>query len=434
LSKKMFKTFHLADIDTLREIENGRVAIAELDDVSRWIDLAISSIPTLAKYQKALIKIEEYFEESGLECDDLHLWRAYRNLFAQRFSGIYDDILEVSDVITNDLFRYFINHAHLKDAKSRFAKETIPLTFLGRTEDYYFTYTHDTERPIAVISIPQGRVSSVWNWLAIPHEIGHNIFAHFIDYERELWDKVRRVLEKQRFKVNRINFSHNISGKKIIQTIWRFWLDELVADIFGVLFTGPSFVMSRHDDAMIAAEQSEGISTAIWNVDDMEMTKHPVAYIRPLIGGRILKVLGFEDIGNALDERWLGVCSRYTSSQDLIWVDYTTSGRVELFTISADEMLRSFDAILPEILFSEMKCLGGVALTDIIRFDNLDNVISRVVAEELIAGIDEFTEYIKPRHILAASRMAFENEPEHADVIHASAMRGLIYYKNNYIE
>lgn len=435
----MFKSIHLANIDTLRDIENERVVIAELDDVSRWIDLAISSIPTLAKHQKELLRIEEYFEETGLEGDDLHLWRAYRNLFAQRFSGVYDDILEVTDVITSDLFKYFISHIHLKDTKSRFSTATIPLTFLGRTEDYYFTYTHDMERPIAVISIPQGRVSSIWNWLAIPHEIGHNIFEHFIDYERELWSKIKPALEKQRFKINRINFPSNISGKQVIQIVWRFWLDELVADIFGVLFTGPAFVMSRHDDAMFAAEHSEGISTSIWNVNDMEMSKHPVPFIRPLIGSRILSFLGFDDIANTLNDRWLNISSRYLSENpkaqdELLWIDYTHSEKVELFTIPVDELLRSFDTILHKILFGKMKCLGDMALTEIIMFDNLDNVISKVVADELSGGIDEFAKYVKPRHLIAASRMAFEKEPELADIIHASAMRGLIYYKNHHIE
>ncbi|MFH1515126.1 MAG: hypothetical protein ABIG42_06675, partial [bacterium] len=123
----MFKSLELADIKILKEIESERIQIAELDDVSRWIDLAISSIPEFKKYQDSLLKIEEYFEESGLEGDDLHLWRAYKNLFAQRFSGIYDDVLQVTDVIAHDLFKYFATHTRLKEARSRYSRGTIPL-------------------------------------------------------------------------------------------------------------------------------------------------------------------------------------------------------------------------------------------------------------------------------------------------------------------
>ncbi|MBU1023437.1 hypothetical protein KKB99_04020 [bacterium] len=428
----MFKSLELADIKILKEIESERIQIAELDDVSRWIDLAISSIPEFKKYQDSLLKIEEYFEESGLEGDDLHLWRAYKNLFAQRFSGIYDDVLQVTDVIAHDLFKYFATHTRLKEARSRYSRGTIPLTFLGKSEDYYITYTHDMEHPIAVISIPQGRVSSVWNWLAIPHEIGHNIFAHYIDFESELWGKINRLLQKGRFRINLLDFSSKISGKKIMQTIWRFWLDELVADVFGVLFTGPAFVMSRHSDSVQAAEEMGGIDLAIWNLDEMEMSRHPTASIRPLLGSKMLRILGFEDIGDELDERWFEICRQYSSTGDLLWVNETPDGVKKLFTIPIDEMLRSFDIIIPEILTGSLKCLGGESLMNIIRFDNLDFVISRVVADELINGIDEFARYVKPRHLLSATRLAFESHPDQADLIHSSAMKGLIYYKNNH--
>ncbi|MFH1514253.1 MAG: hypothetical protein ABIG42_02210, partial [bacterium] len=229
-----------------------------------------------------------------------------------------------------------------------------------------------------------------------------------------------------------LDFSSKISGKKIMQTIWRFWLDELVADVFGVLFTGPAFVMSRHSDSVQAAEEMGGIDLAIWNLDEMEMSRHPTASIRPLLGSKMLRILGFEDIGDELDERWFEICRQYSSTGDLLWVNETPDGVKKLFTIPIDEMLRSFDIIIPEILTGSLKCLGGESLMNIIRFDNLDFVISRVVADELINGIDEFARYVKPRHLLSATRLAFESHPDQADLIHSSAMKGLIYYKNNH--
>ena len=431
----MFEPLKLADINSLLEIEEERMQVAELDDVSRWIELALSRIPVLSNYQEALCKIEEYFDETGLEGDDLHLWRAYRDLFAQRFSRIYDDILEVTDVIAADMFNYFVHNPVLKNVKSRFTKGTIPFTFLGRTEDYYFTYTHDTERPVAVISIPQGRISSVWNWCAIPHEIGHNIFAHFIDFERELWGKISHILSEHRFKVNRLQYPLKTTSKKIISLIMRAWLDEIMADIFGVLFTGPAFVMDRQEDAMVLVGKSGDAHVSSWDIEDMSMVRHPTAYIRPLFCTMILRELDFQNAADALDDRWCKLHKNVRKRGELLWVDdVPPNNPVELLTIPIDEMLRIYSLFLPVILHGKMKCFGGAALTDIIHFDQLDFVISTVVAEGLLSGANEYARFVKPRHILSASRIAFERNPGKSETIHTSAMQGLVHFKKNHLE
>jgi hypothetical protein len=431
LKKGFNQPLRLAKIDELIDIEDSRVQVAELDDVSRWIELAINNIPCFAPHVNDLLKMEEYFDESGLEGDDLHLWRAYRNLFAQRYAGVYDDILEVTDIIASDMFNHFVRHPLVKNSKSRFASGTIPFTFLGRTEDYYYTYTHDMERPVAVISIPQGRVSSVWNWLAIPHEIGHNIFSHFMDFEKDIWEKIRRALSHSRFVINPKKMK-KMSGKKVIRTIWHFWLEETIADVFGILFTGPSFVMSRQDDAIKAANQAGSVNSSIWDIDQMLMTKHPTAFLRPLLGSVMLREIGFRDEADRLDERWYNTYPEMKENPELIWVDDKEVEKTELLTIPLDEMLRSFEKIVDIVLYHRLGCLNDSLLTDIIRFDNPDYVIAKVVAMELLEGTCEFARTVKPRHLLAASRIAFETDPENADLIHNSAIQGLIHFKKHH--
>jgi len=431
----MLEPLKLADIKTLLEMEEERTQVAELDDVSRWIELALSGIPDLAVYHEALLKIEEYFEETGLEGDDLQLWRAYRDLFAQRFSRVYDDILEITDVIATDLFNYFVHNPLLRNVKSRFSECTIPFTFLGKTEDYYFTYTHDAEHPVAVISIPQGLVSSAWNWLAIPHEIGHNIFAHFINYEKELLEKVTEVLSNHSFKINMIDYPHRSSGKKIMETIWRTWIDELMADLFGVLFTGPAFVMDRQEDATrVSSRACVDVNISLWDVQNMVLERHPTFYLRPLLGTKMLRILDFPHLAEILDHRWFELYPNIRKKGEIIWVDEKPDGNIQLFSIPVDEMLRCFDLILPVMLKSKMKSLGGAPLIDIIHFDELDFVISTVVAQDIINQTNKFARFVKPRHILAASRIAFESDPKKAEIIHTSATQALLHFKNTYME
>ncbi|MFH1677103.1 MAG: hypothetical protein ABIC40_08770, partial [bacterium] len=164
--KRRSPLFHLGDINELKQVGLERESTAEIEDVRRWVAIA-KKTKTLAAHPVRWNAVREYFEEHGLEDEDLHLWHSYRNLITQRKMGVYNELLKLTDILAVDYYDRFFGCPLIKGAMKRYAADALPLTFMGRSEDYYYTYTHAHEHPIALVSIPRKGAISAWNWLAL---------------------------------------------------------------------------------------------------------------------------------------------------------------------------------------------------------------------------------------------------------------------------
>ncbi len=412
--------FHLGDINELKLVGQEREGAAELEDVIRWVKIA-KQTKTLAAHSEKWDAVQEYFEEHGVEDDDLHLWRAYRSLITQRKMGVYNHLLTLTDIIGADYYRQFFDSPLLKGTLRRYAADALPLTFLGRSEDYYFTYTHAHEHPIALISIPRKGATSVWNWLALPHEIGHNIFDNVIGYERELSRKIRAVLSAERFKIPGKRLPYRLPKAALMEIVWTFWLDEAMADIIGTLFAGPAYVMARQEDSCDIAADLGGAHITLFDVKGMDMMKHPVCHFRVCICTEVLRRIGFAGDAAELDLRWADVHPDIT---EYVWFD-PAADYVELFRISREELTRAMNMLLDVILDRKIRVLNGHSLTEVIRYTPEEHAMVLQIEQELTRDRPRFPKDARPRMVLAASRFAFERDPEAADMIHENAVKGI---------
>jgi len=412
--------FRLGDITELKQIGQEREGAAEIADVRQWIKIA-KTTKTLAGHASRWDDVLEYFEENGVEDDDLHLWRSYRSLITQRKMGTYNELLQMTDIIGEDYYRAFFDSPLLEGTLRRYAVDAFPLTFLGRSEDYYFTYTHAHEHPIAVISIPRKGATSVWNWLALPHEIGHNIFDNVIGYERELGRKIRTVLSNERFKIPGGRLPYRLPKTALMEIIWTFWLDEAMADIIGTLYGGPAYVMARQEDSCDIAADLGGAHITLWDVKGMDMMKHPVCHFRVCICTEVLRRIGFAGDAAELDLRWNNIHPRIT---EYSWFD-PTAGYKELFRISRSELTRAMNLILDVVLDRKLKVLNNHSLVEVIRYTPEEHAIVLQIESELGRGRPSLPKKAHPRMVLAASRYGFERDPDRADLIHDNAIKGI---------
>jgi len=411
----------LGNIDELRCIDSEREAQAELTDVIKWTGLA-KSIDSLAESKADWDRVLEYFEETGVEGDDLHLWRAYCTLIQQRYARIYDDILRITDILARDYFFSFIRSPRLKRARIRYTVEAVPLTFLGRSEDYFYTYTITTERPIAIISVPTSGIESAWSWLALPHEIGHNISANVIGLLKEITGKVDKRLRKHRYHING-KPPFGVSHSEMFKHLWHAWMDEVVADFIGILYAGPAYVLSRLQDAVPDAYGVERVEDFQISVADMQVPPHPNCYIRIFFLCRMLELLDFQEEARVILKRWK---SKHRSI-DCIHVLDPGRHQAELFTIPVEELLRSFEAVVDVLCCSPQASLGKNNLCDIIRYTPLDFEVTKYISGQLTRSDDmDIPDLARPGQILAASRLAFERDPEEADCIHSNTIRGIL--------
>jgi len=72
-----------------------------------------------------------------------------------------------------------------------------------------------------------------------------------------------------------------------------------------------------------------------------------------------------------------------------------------------------------------MKCLGGNRLAEIVAYDADDHARVLRISEGLRQGIGAYARKDKARHLLAASRYAFEADPDAAEGIHQTAVQAI---------
>jgi|GEM_PF-5609592 len=412
----------LPNLEALETIDEELTAAGEREDLERWLTL-VPGIPSLAPYAAQFEALDIYFLEQDLAGEELHLWRAIREVIMQRLTGVYDDILPLTDIILQDLFNFLVRHERLRGVKGRFSRKVVPLTFLGKSEDYYYTYTGDHDLPLAVVSIPQSRLYSVWNWLAIPHEVGHHVLGHFLGYEDELKGILIESLSEVPVQFSERRDSLEFDDARLLAHIWFFWFEEIIADLFGMLYTGPAQVMARQDDVgWWQRLQWMPINGAVLGSHLDGAGRHPAAYVRSFFQCDTLRYLGYPQWADRLEARWL---ARWGNHDTIGFYDDLPPEEGEpsqpLAVLPIAILRQVYAALLPRLVDRPIRSLGDNRLLDLISYDADDHERVQRIARCLLGGVCEFGRKDRARHILAASRFAYELAPEKGALIHANA-------------
>ncbi|NHZ71572.1 MAG: hypothetical protein GWP17_00585 [Aquificales bacterium] len=125
--------------------------------------------------------------------------------------------------------------------------------------------------PVAVIGVPYTCFTTVQDYLATPHEIGHYIYHHGTSIASDLHNLLPAMPE------------------------WGAeWLEEIFADVYGCLVAGPVIGLDFED--LLSDNDLESFITSDGH--------HPVDAVRPYIYIEVLKKQGFVNAAEALIVRW----------------------------------------------------------------------------------------------------------------------------------
>lgn len=225
--------------------------------------------------------------------------------------------------------------------------------FIGPSKHFFYTLPSEYGRPIHLISVPHRSIRNLWNWLVIPHEIGHDIFIDVPNLSNEIEHIVTKALEPFTLstglaRVPRWNSSGRqvmwkiITGTQLLREIWTEWSFELFPDIFATLLCGPAYVMQLQEVLQLAPICS-------WTMYPTEghlgaPGPHPVGHIRSLMLTSILRKLNFDHYADALDER-LSRTTRAPSAVSWFFRSSETAQPIMLFEAAFDEKdtLQFFD-------------------------------------------------------------------------------------------
>jgi hypothetical protein len=173
--------------------------------------------------------------------------------------------------------------------KVKYEKLETPVVYF----DKLYGITRALFKPqIPVISIPLTDYNQRANWLALAHEFGHHIY----------WNSLTSIRDVDEFHGNLVSaIRRTISA--MYAEVWENWLEEIFADVCGVLFAGPDYVVSCQE---LAAEQVKSLEDFV--LDDHE---HPSLFIRPVIVEKVMEETKsrvnngtFESAHTTLAQRW----------------------------------------------------------------------------------------------------------------------------------
>jgi hypothetical protein len=138
---------------------------------------------------------------------------------------------------------------------------------------------------IPVVSIPLSDYDAPDNWQALAHEMGHHIFWNALDLDAfaGMQRKMRASVAKA--LLSKLGISDPTKATDLVRhrlDLWDSWLEEVFADVCGVLFAGPAFALSAQD---LAAASVSKLTDLIGEQDEV----HPCLYLRPLIALQVVR-------------------------------------------------------------------------------------------------------------------------------------------------
>jgi hypothetical protein len=439
----------------MRDNAQRRIKV-DIDEVERVIELARRT-PGLSQYEDKLYQLLIYFETmtqfrkvlapSAL-IPLVRYWERYREAVIQHYSGITPIELRAASKVVKDIFRRFM--AEVPENNILYSSDAEPIVYGGPGgPGAYFTHPAQEDLPFAIISLPHTAFYNVWQWLALPHETGHNFFATIKglkeQLENELADRIKKAVSNGKIEIPDvtidlkpfgINYKKNYKGKSLIEKIWRCWANEAQADIVGILTCGGAAIIGlqqiigfRAVDAWTWKVSPDG------NIDSDNPEEHPTAYIRNAMNIEALRLMS-EDHAALAKEIEKRFQSLKPSAEDVTWyliearylsllepdIDPKTLNLSEEFIaakVPINEMVKSAKIAADVILNHKLNCLGGKSYKDLVSFTGADQEIVDEIASILVTGFPTFAqvEDSTPRHALAATIFAFEKDRSKANLI-----------------
>ena len=137
---------------------------------------------------------------------------------------------------------------------------------------------------IPVISIPLSDYDAPDRWQALAHEMGHHIFWNGVTLDEfvPLQNRMCQAVMDALCRKLGVDFSTAEETTVGRLTLWSLWMEEVFADICGVLFAGPMFALSAQDLAAVSVSKD----TELVGVKN---DAHPSLYLRPLIALQVVR-------------------------------------------------------------------------------------------------------------------------------------------------
>jgi hypothetical protein len=298
--------------------------------------------------------------------------------------------------VISNLYRSFTSERKRRSIDVPIVTEIPPLAFFeSNGESGPYTITSETMQSqlgtsTSIVSLPQSYRAHPIAWSSLTHEVcGHDIVHADEQLVPELVAGIRALFCPQGF-----DRDSGLAGDDLNALIWSYWIDEAVADVYGILNMGPTFPLnlSAFLYAFIAVHQGSTqpvgtLRTSTVAGRDGRMDGHPTDILRlHLAIGAIDSLTGLsvktkrqyiEDIENVARLAANGATFLELKGAVQISHDHWRDIAVRIPLAEAQDGARRAGAFMAT---ARLRALGDHSVQDIESWDDMDEQTATEVA------------------------------------------------------
>ena len=301
--------------------------------------------------------------------------------------------------VISDLYRSFLSDDKRSKAGVQLSEILPPLaTFKYNGDSGPFTIPVDSAgqifgASIGVVSMPAVYADHPFLWGALAHETGGHDVVHADDgLLTELQNQTLFA-----FGVKSLDMAAKLSADQFMGALWAYWMDEAVADVYGLLNMGPSFAFNLVAlfSGLLGGGKSSGpqLRTNTGPVDAQgNLDPHPTDILRMgLAMGAIDSLSGLAPKTrasyNEAIQRLAEICAGSATQVKIEGI--VTLGSAHL-PLSSTQPLKTMMAAARKvgalIASTKLKSLGGHGIQQLETWDNGDEQIATRIEAAFNAG------------------------------------------------
>lgn len=341
--------------------------------------------------------------------------------------------------VVSNLYRSFLSASKRANADVPLVGQVPPLAMFQHKADFGpFTITSDqmqqaVDSAIGVVSLPSAYRDQPVLWASLAHETGgHDVVHADPDLLPQLRDGVQKL-----FPGGTVGATGQVSMQRLQGLLWSYWMDEAVADVYGVLNIGPTFGINLAAffaalNAAFHPSPTPVLRTASGHPPNSnDLDPHPTDILRlDLARGVVDSLTGLSQATRdsytaALDEV-SALCGGDADFIVLQGVVRTENGsgirlnnRLPMAPMKA--AARTVGAFIATARFD---ALGGKSIQDIETWDNPDELAAQAVRAALTVGTSA-DEAGDDAQLLAGATLAVLDNPANYTKISAGLARAL---------
>lgn len=308
------------------------------------------------------------------------VWDFFRDKLDLRHSPSHKEPLWVADTVAWDCHRPvldravqfgIIDGAELREPPLVYCTaEYSPATWVrgSRPNDGRAYDLGEALLPIPVIEIPWDHLGSAWEYLALHHEVGHDIEAD-LKLRPVLRNSLQETLSKAGVGLSRLK-------------IWLKWTGEIFADLCGLRLAGPAFT-----DALMHLLLLPAGNVKTFDEDD----PHPTPYVRVLMNAAYIRSLGttqaIQEHATQIETRWKSIYGDNIGDLDL------------------DAYKQDFPLVFEALMNTKFPALKDRSVGELMPFDNADDAKIRSAEKFFRTGMNR-PNSLPLRHTVSAARLA----------------------------